>query len=411
MATPIVPLVPSPTGEISHNDARERINLNSTYAPTAFVYVYSEADFPAIDGSFYHPLNANTAYIIQAGVTLSNPIDFGGPDQNASIITIGSNVGSLLYTGTLPMFKSSGGQVEIRSSVCLHPNSKLFEVNGNQEILVRLPESFFQGLEGGECTGILVADFDKTTLAFASSVFVVNGLNVNLLINQTAFNCPTATGCLDISQGNFTNIRISDSQIVHGTGYGIKSQPSSSNIADLGTIKDVDFVGSGLHLDGIAATDPRWVISGNAPAGDVPDTQYSGTTYIASGNSQSTVINAASTPVVIAGNYTQGNQQQFTVNTSGRVQYTGLRQIPKRIITKFNADPDGGSNRVYNFYIGKNGSIVPETFSTITIDSANPSMVVCVGDFDVSTGDYFEVFVESVGHTTNITCTGLTLLV
>lgn len=411
MATPITPLIPSPNGELDHSDIKDRVNLNSTFAPTAFVYVFSESNLPPIDGSFYHPLAANTVYVMQGTVAIVNPIDFGGAGQGASIVSLGSEAGALIYSGTDPMFKSSGGQVEIRLTTCVHPNAKLFNVNGSQNVFMKLPESVFQGQEGGECGGVLVADFDKTSFFFDQGVLVIDGTNINLLINNCAFICPNATGCLDLSQGNFTNIRVSDSQIEHGTGYGVKSQPNSSNIADLGSIKDTDFIGSGLHLDGITPTDPKWVISGNAPVDEVPDTKYSGTTFIAPGDDQTTVINAALTPVIVAGSYTQGNQQQFTVNSSGKITYIGLREIPKRIIAKFNADPAAGSNIVYNFYIALNGSIVLPTFSTVTIDAANPTMVICIGDFDIKTGDFFEIFVETAVGTTNVTCTGLTFLV
>jgi hypothetical protein len=411
MATSITLLGPSPSGENTHGQVSGKVDEISPFIATNKVAVYSEADFPAIDGNGYHVLEANTVYELTGTIALTNPIDFGVAGNYSSIIAFSTGFGVIIYSGTNALFKSSGGNVETRLITCVHANAQLYDVNGAQDVIIKAPEAVFSGKGGGMAGGVLVADFEKTTMQFSDDPLQIDGTNINLLINQAAFLCETATACLDLRNGTYVNIRIENSQFSFGAaGFGIRSQANSSNIGDIAILSTNDFIGAGTPLENITNTDAKWVINSNAPVSAVPNTEYSGTCFIAPADDQSTPINTINTPVKVAGLYTVGNQKQFQVQTDGRITYTGLRQITKRIIAKFNADPASGSNITYNFYIAMNGVIELASFSTVTVDASNPTMVICVGDFDVSTNDYFEIFVECTS-TTAVTCSGLSFLI
>ena len=410
MAIPITPLVSSPSGEISHLDVRERVNLLSTYVGTNLVYVYSESNFPAVVGN-YHPLAADTTYILTGDISLSAPLDFGAVGNNPSLISLSTSAGSLTYSGNLPLIKSTGSSVEMRLITASHPSANLFDVDGAQDVILKAPECTFSSLGGGMAGGLLVCDFEKTTFFFTATSLQIDGTNINLLCNQIAMLCTTADGCLNLQNGTYTNIRIKDSQFYFGaSGFGISSQSNSSNIVNIAKIDGCDFIGAGTPLLNITNTDLKWLITGNAPQDTVPDTIYGASCYIDSGGSQTTVINNT-TPLLVAGSYTVDEQNQFTVVTSGRMTYDGLRPIERTIIFKSEVTPAAGSNKEFEFYIAKNGAIQLKSFAKVNADATNPQTVIGFAKFEINTGDYFEVYVKGVDGITNVTCSALSFTI
>ena len=410
MATPITPLVSSPAGEISHLDVRDRVNLNSTYVGTNLVYVYSESDFPAVVGN-YHPLAADTTYILTGAIAMSSPVDFGATGNNPAIIALSSSVGMIIYSGNQPFIKSTGSNVETRLITVSHTNANLFDVDGAQDVILKAPECTFSGLGGGMAGGLLVCDFEKTTFFFTATSLQIDGTNINLLCNQIAMLCTTADGCLNLQNGTYTNIRIKDSQFYFGaSGFGISSQSNSANIVNIAKIDGCDFVGGGTPLVNITSTDLKWLITGNAPISTVPNTEYGASCYIGAGGSQTTVINNT-TPLIVAGSYTVDEQQQFTVVTSGRMTYDGLRLIERTIIFKSEVTPAAGSNKEFEFYIAKNGAIQLKSFAKVNADATNPQTVIGFAKFEINTGDYFEVYVKGVDGTTDVICSALSFTI
>ena len=237
----------------------------------------------------------------------------------------------------------------------------------------------------------------KMTLANFQSQLGVTG-------TLTTLGDATATSILVGSAGSY-QVR----QITGTSGVSV-------SVNGDGTIKvagAVSFGSTGVKL----VNDPdatslafRSIVAGD----DISVTGATGTITIASnptvrfgmismtGNSTATTIAATSTPVLIAGTWTEQRVSNFTSTSAGRLTYTGTESKYLDINFRCSFAPSAGSNMDYKFILYVNGSDAgaPDCINSISNGEYVGAMITWNRQF--ATNDYVEIYVSNETDSNNV---------
>lgn len=169
-------------------------------------------------------------------------------------------------------------------------------------------------------------------------------------------------------------------------------------------LRDCNFAGGATYLVGVDYTNDDARFEG---CRGITNTYAAGYATMI-GNSTVTTISTSSTPVKIAGATTNSNLTQKFTHTSNRLTYTGaLSRLCKitAIVTL-----SSGNNRQIGVYIAKNGTVIDESETYLTTNSGGRlENGTCQTVSQVTTDDYFEVWVENNTDTNNVTVEDLSL--
>lgn len=239
--------------------------------------------------------------------------------------------------------------------------------------------------------------FDGTigTIAFTDSLFVVSGSG------NTALNLPST---LTITR----RVRLSDCAVVASSSAVGVSASTSMTIPDEGfVLQNVNFSGGATYLSGLDYT----YNAARIEACRGITNSYVAGYYTMTGNATATTIGATATPVKVAGTtVSQSVSSKFTNTTSNRTTYTGaLDRLVK--VTAIVTLTSGNNNQI-GVYIAKNGTVIDESETYLTANSAGRLENGAVQTLaQVSTNDYFEIFVENNTATTDITVEDMSVVV
>lgn len=188
------------------------------------------------------------------------------------------------------------------------------------------------------------------------------------------------------------------------TGLNVST---SATIPSEGYILDtVNFTGGGTYTTGVAYDDDksRW-----DNCRGVNNTS-SVCNYYMTGNSTATTIDAANTPVKIAGANSGVSPvtQGFTV-TDGRATYD--RALTRDFKITYVLTCTAGNNNELGFYIAKNGAPddASETYLTTNTGGRVENGFV-QGVATLSQGDYIEPWVENADNTTDVTVVSINVI-
>ena len=120
------------------------------------------------------------------------------------------------------------------------------------------------------------------------------------------------------------------------------------------------------------------------------------------GNALATVISVAGTPVKINAVWILNGDERFVTDTTGRLTYTGLEDVPFDIhVVPFYGPSTGGTTNVSS-YIAKNGTPITDTRGRTSSSSSDKTQSTSLALITLSTGDFIEGFVANDDGTTNI---------
>jgi hypothetical protein len=210
----------------------------------------------------------------------------------------------------------------------------------------------------------------------------------------------------DFGTSETLNILMSN-QVIEFSSPGtvfLSGLPNSANIraGGLGSVNNTRISGDATALVGIDSTDVLWEFNSND---DIPDTKEDALLSV-TGNALETVIASTSSDgtnaVKMNAVWTLGPSSHFTVDTTGRMTYTGVNITPEPIDFSVTLAMASGGDQQVSAYIALNGVPITSTGMQTTASSTKVGAVTIIWQHNFETGDYVELFLEGVTSTTNI---------
>jgi len=201
--------------------------------------------------------------------------------------------------------------------------------------------------------------------------------------------------------------RVIYSAVVTGSGsIGINVSGSATIPVESYILDTINFSGAGTATSGVAYDDNKalWV---NCVG--VNNSSSAGHMYMQN-NATATTIGATGTPVKVAGTTVVGPTTEKFTHTANRLTYAGAiqRRFRVSVVSSFSA----GSNNEVGTYIAKNGSVVDDSETYATANSAGRlENVIAQTVVDLAENDYVEVFVENNTAATDITVEALSVII
>jgi hypothetical protein len=132
------------------------------------------------------------------------------------------------------------------------------------------------------------------------------------------------------------------------------------------------------------------------------------------GNTSNTLL-AAGVPTNIntGGLATQQAGVRYTVTAVGRATYNGTKQVYVSLHASISYEKQGGGTDTYNFYMYKNGALLPGSLTQVVggTGSTASGVVSMVYGTLMTQSDYIEVYVENIASNDAMLIKDIQLLV
>ena len=258
----------------------------------------------------------------------------------------------------------------------------------------------------------------STVLANSYLDYVVNGTNYKIAYNDFVTGlgvtgtivqegAVTGTAILDVD-GTINQIRNLES------GSGIVTSVSAENGAKISHNFTANADGLPILLNTTAASPTiASIVAGSGISVAAVNDGGIQITSIADeinaqvsmhGNSTATTISTQNVPVKAAGTFVAGTFSSFTVDTTGKLTYTGSTTTTILLTASVTLDVVG-TNQNLTVHLAKNGTVISAAKISRLVSSSNTANVGVFYNVSVATSDYLEVFVSNGTGTNNITVT------
>ena len=258
----------------------------------------------------------------------------------------------------------------------------------------------------------------STVLANSYLDYVVNGTNYKIAYNDFVTGlgvtgtivqegAVTGTAILDVD-GTINQIRNLES------GSGIVTSVSAENGAKISHNFTANADGLPILLNTTAASPTiASIVAGSGISVTAVNTSGIQISSIADqtnaqvsmhGNSTATTISTQNVPVKAAGTFVAGTFSSFTVDTTGKLTYTGSTTTTVLLTASVTLDVVG-TNQNLTVHLAKNGTVISAAKISRLVSSSNTANVGVFYNVSVATSDYLEVFVSNGTGTNNITVT------
>lgn len=385
------------------------VNDNATDAEARFVsleagvtLISQESDFPVQDATTI-TLESQVHYLTTAAFSTAKSFIV----KDAAVLSSSSVGGPILeYTGSGSMFNITDASFFMRFIQISHPNAQGFNftdtVGGvfsflsdnvrsmagtkygtfnNPSAVLIVTSAGFGVTAGLTLTGTSISIFSIDKFVLTSSSATFKGIDLGSAVAQT------------------TEMRDMNISAPPGA-FGISGLASSANIpaGRLAMINNCEFVGGVASLENITTSDVRWLFRDNTPTSDtIQDALLS-----FNGSSTETVISIVNTPVIVNAVWACINASHFACTVGGRVTFEGERDTTLPIDVNVGLISAGGGAINVTVYLAKNGSVISDSATTISISGVNQAIVPIPWQETVSENDFYEIFVENNTNTTNI---------
>jgi len=258
----------------------------------------------------------------------------------------------------------------------------------------------------------------STVLANSYLDYVVNGTNYKIAYNDFVTGlgvtgtivqegAVTGTAILDVD-GTINQIRNLES------GSGIVTSVSAENGAKISHNFTANTDGLPILLNTTAASPTiASIVAGSGISVAAVNTGGIQITSIADqinaqvsmhGNSTATTISTQNVPVKAAGTFVAGTFSSFTVDTTGKLTYTGSTTTTVLLAASVTLDVVG-TNQNLTVHLAKNGTVISAAKISRLVSASNTANLGVFYNVSVATSDYLEVFVSNGTGTNNITVT------
>ena len=385
----------------------------STYQPflTYLKFVSSTADLPTPVGGVITLADATTYFFttevdlagdrIVAGI---NTTIIGGSSENCRIKSTGLTGTALITSNySLPI-----RNITIEADVALN-------LDGDG---VTTALDWF-GVNFTDCNTVgLIKDY--TNVIMADSAFLNSGgLTFDGTIgtvgfSQCLFNCNTANSVF-ILPSTLTITRrfrvIYTSFVVLAGETGINIDASAVIPNDGYILTYCNFSGGGTYLAGVDETSNKALFINNIGISNTSNVGHyymqNNTTVTVVGTGQQNIWRKAAGTTVVS----LGNSPKWGTSVTNRLTYTG-NITTEFVITIVGAIVSATANITLGVGVAKNGAIQNESAISVRCPTSNQPFPFSAQDIiQVSTGDYFEVWVRNEGGTNNLTLSDVNVII
>lgn len=402
--TPSGMLIYSSGGTVSDGyyywNAAKWIPLNNASTRSNYVLVKSETDFPAPVGGIIN-LVAGTLYEINGTITVSSKINLNGCEIHGSDVVNDK----LIYTGAAELFTGSlGGTIQTLSFIA--SGGKVFDLNGGgANVSLIMYNCYFISCN---TIGTIAGMGGYVYLADIGYYLCSNGITFQndnyVYLNSSVWDISN-TNTFEKFIGAFSIIQIL------GGSRNVSSGNKALDISGItsvtnGSVKSSVFNGNGTYVNGTFSN--SWEVEAiglNTEKDDVS----SGNIYITTTSVTSFV--AVNTATKVLGTTTSTNLFRTSSTSNNRLTYTGAKTKKFLVICALSFT-SAGNNKIYSFYVTKNGVKLPESkisrkINTGTDQGATP--ISCT--VTLAPNDYIEVWVENNTDITSITVESMNLAI
>lgn len=377
--------------------------MTSTMTRKNCVIVKSESDFPAPVNGVIH-LVPKTLYQINGTITVTNKIELHG----CTIQGLDRPNDILVYAGTGDMFfGSQGGAFHNLILSAVAPGSKVFnlDANGALENLILDNVFIFNSASVGKIKGFGgFVVFNNCAYSNNENGIILE--NIHDVVSLNEFWIESNKNTFQTFLGVFHTIqkqggRMSPAGAFNSVGMDITG---ITNIEIAGYVKNVIFCGDGIYVKGTFTN--QWEIESFGLPTEKDDVA-SGNAYLTA--QAITTFPNINVPVKLAGSTQSVGLFRVATTGSNRLQYTGSRS--RRFIVNCAVSfISGGNNKIYSFYIAKNGIPLPESKISNKITSGSDQEALSIScTVMLAPGDYVEVWVENNSDNTSLTALNLNL--
>lgn len=388
------------------------VSSESTSDLEGFVFVGSKSDLPLASEGII-TLGANVTYFFTNHLDLQgdrlvasqNTVILGASSENCSITSTGLGASDFLLSTDFTMPCRHITFKDVPKAIAINESN-----SGALPIAIDWYGVNFSGcttnIECGDITNFIFntgAVLGSGTIIFKGDVDTVGISNSLFTGDGTAYNV------FDIQSTATINRRfriIYSSIVAFSSTVGINFDTSATIGVERYILDTVNFSGGGSYLTGVNSMDNKALFNNNVGIDNSADVSQ----YYMNGNATATVISATATEYKISGTTTSGSATQKFTNTDNRSTYTGALTRFFKVTATISVT--SGNNNEIGLYIGKNGTVLPESEIYGTTNSGGRAEnIVCQTLVELTNGDYIEIFCENNTSTSNVTATDLNVIV
>jgi hypothetical protein len=381
---------------VSASNGTIQIALSGIPASTKTVIVNDINDFPAAVGGVI-TLEDDTEYAIRNDITTANRFVMG----NNTVLSGSNNlVVNLTYTDVGTMFTSVNKSFIFSNLTFTFSTGTFIDFDGTGTEIFQMSDARLIGHTLGTIDDFAGIHFDDTQMDVTTDGFLFGGANGVILLEANLTTIDAGT-LYDLGTATFNAFSVTDAFVtLNGTSVFLDGAASSANInaGSLGSIHNSRFFGTGTPLQTITVGDSRWDFHVNDKIQDSSkDVMMSQI-----GNATNTVIAVASTPVKLAGVWAEEDAYSFTTDATGKMTYTGDKDVEVNIDFSVSLAPVTGTNKDIALYAAKNGTVIANSKSSSIISAGSRSRVPITWRATLTKNDFIEVFVENNTDTVDI---------
>ena len=383
-------LIAGPGINISSVPGRIQIASSEVPASTKTVVVAQKSDLPPPAAGII-TLAANTHYLFVDDVSV-------GTDRfllNNNVITAADGlIIRLTYTGTGDMFTAVGGDNKFTLIDLNCVNGALFNIDGLLTGTFIMSDVVISEVKSlGVLKDLLDTTIDKFNISeITTTGFLFTGTHGFFSCAESILNI-SAGIFLDLGTATFDAFSFVNSVFHPVAGVTMLSGLTDSgniNTGSLGTILNIQQIGTGTPLAGITSDDAQWQFLLNS---DIADTRPD--ILLSLSAPETTTIAAVNTPVLLNGMFNTEHSSQFTITAAGRSTYNGVKTAALPITASFSLEPASGNNKDITLYIAINGVVQTNSGRKIRASAGAPVSTTLIWQRDFEPDDFMEVFVEN----------------
>lgn len=358
-------------------------------------------------GGTKYLLTSNTLYEINGTITLAQPIDLNnayliGLDTNDDILV---KIGGTMFTGT------TGGS--IRNLTLTAPGGTIFGLTGSSTQNIVFRDSVVANSSSvGTVSGYGLVFF--SIIQYSGNTTGITFSNITHLLMSNLGWLSTNSGTYETYTGTFNFIEKQGGFIeVNGANIGI--DVSSNPTVGVGILTGTSFSGTSTQYvkkytvgsyTGFNFS-KEWTV--NSPGIPKESDDVAIGYFNMNGNTTYTSFTGVNVPAKIAGTTTPTNL--FRIESSNnRLTYKGSKPRNFDIICTGTVDHNSGGNRIFSYYVYKNGVQLPAVSAERRFPNNDIGNFTLIGPVYLSVDDYIEVWAENETNSGSTLLTKLSVL-
>lgn len=373
-----------------------QISAVAAIASTKTVIISVESDFPTPSAGVI-TLEPDTQYLLVQDITTSDR--FVMQELTTCAGTESLNI-TFAYTGTGDMFTGVNVANRISQLTIDCPNGRILNWSTNVFKIFRMNDVTIKSCDKialmNSVGGFAVCRFTNVSPAEVTTDGIELTGDWNSFLHEISAATISGGAYFNLGTATFNSIIIDLPLANLGAGVNLISGLTGSaniNAGGLGLVTRALTSGAGTPLDGVSVNDALWNFDNND---DIPDTRPDG--FLSFQTPTTTVLSAA-TPALITGTWAVERTSQMTGTAAGRITYNGGKNATLPISATLSIEPVSGTNKGVNIYLAKNGSVIANSAVATVVSSGSPKNQTVNWQDSFATGDFYEVFIESIDGT------------